>query len=1422
MPSSEEERAARRRAAGTLTHRLGSALLLGWAVFTRAVSAKGLQSPRFTLEPAGTVVVAGSPVVLSCAVDSDKPTKFGWRKDGVLLDTIADERRHLLANGSLLIRTGGHEELARIDSGRYQCEATVHGLGSIISRPAAVTLIGEPRFVSSSLSTLVIQGDSVVLDCGAEVTGLWNEVRWFKEGRSITEDSQVMVLSSGDLLLQNASKADGGKYFCQLVFGGRTFTNQGTNLSVLPEMESNRPCVVLRHPVDVSVRLGHTATLECVVAGFPAPSVHWTRGTDERFSVVAGGILRIDNVQQDDAGDYTCIIKAQNETQRLYAKLTVLEPPRILHGPENRNASVSDDIILECQAEGRPRPVISWFQNGDLIIPDDFIQIVDGSLHVLGVMTSDEGVYQCMAESEVDGMQAAAQLVVINHAVPGILASSAPRGMTAVLVSTRFIRLSWRAPAESRGSVLHYSVYYMRVGSVRERRVDTLQVSELQLVVGELRPETGYSFQVVAVNQAGPGERSAPLRITTQPEVQVPGPVLNLHVVAISTTSVSLQWDPPANVFSPIMHYKLYYMQLDGEATTEHDQDTDGPSFTKEGLRKFTRYSFRVVAYNKHGPGVSSEDTIVRTYSDVPSGSPQELILEVVNSQSVLVRWKPPSLETHNGDITGYKIHYRKAGRRAEAEIEETAHLSYLAVGLDQGSEYSFRVAAVNSNGTGPFSDWLSSETFQADLDESRVPDQPSSLHVRPFPTSIVVSWTPPANPQIMVRGYALGYGIGSPHGKSLRVDSKQRYYTIDNLEPSSQYVISLKAFNHMGEGIPLYESATTRTLSDHMDPSDIDLFHVFADPVTAVPEPPTPMLPPVGVQATVLSHDTIRVAWADNSLPRSQRIPDARHYTVRWKTYYPANTKYKMANSTSLSYLVGGLKPNTLYEFAVMVTKGRRTSTWSMTAHGTTLEMAPTSAPKDLTVVTREGKPRTVLVNWQPPAESNGKITGYMIYYSADVNMQLHDWVVEPVVGDRLSHQVQELTLDTIYYFRMQSRNAKGMGPVSDPVRFHTPKAESPDKMANDQAQGSFSRVFPRRDNRPGDMNQGDRTFGGGQINGSRPSNVDNTTLVVIIVCVGVITIIVIVLVAIICNRRMAAEHKKRAAACSSKRKSHALDLSPPDLWIHHERLEMRTLVKSASGAESGVTETPVSRHSQEIHTIEPCTIDSLTRRNSYIVHEGEDCATLSSRRSMRSNVMIPLDSQQSVQSAPCHHTMDHTHHLSNCILPSPGSPQVLGHLDLTYTGQRGIGTITAADTVHTTPSVEEAPIGPSAVERDATHEEEICRSMSVGHMRPSQTFSSFATLSTPTSPLDSSTAPLLPQSGTAGQGAPVRTASVGPVGWSRSPLPVTVPSAPGLLEAKHMLHDTDDQDTTDDLSLEMASLEGLMKDLNAITSEF
>lgn len=70
-------------------------------------------------------------------------------------------------------------------------------------------------------------------------------------------------------------------------------------------------------------------------------------------------------------------------------------------------------------------------------------------------------------------------------------------------------------------------------------------------------------------------------------------------------------------------------------------------------------------------------------------------------------------------------------------------------------------------------------------VSETQVPNQPSSLHVRPLPNSIIMSWTPPLNPNILVRGYIIGYGVGSPYADTVRVDSKQRYYSIENLGES-------------------------------------------------------------------------------------------------------------------------------------------------------------------------------------------------------------------------------------------------------------------------------------------------------------------------------------------------------------------------------------------------------------------------------------------------------------------------------------------------------------------------------------------------------------------------------------------------------------------------------------------------------------
>ncbi|KAG7482555.1 netrin receptor DCC [Solea senegalensis] len=672
-------------------------------------------------------------------------------------------------------------------------------------------------------------------------------------------------------------------------------------------------------------------------------------------------------------------------------------PPQFLNYPTNSYAYESTDTELECAVAGNPQPTVRWMKNGEEVIPSDYFQIVDGSnLQILGLVKSDEGFYQCVAENSAGSAQAMAQLLLREPVSPspGVVLPSAPRDLVPVLVSSRFVRLSWRPPEETGGTVQTYGVYYSQSGVERERSVNVSEPESLELMVSNLKPEESYSFRVVAYNDVGPGGSSAPLRITTKPDLQVPSRVEFVRAEPLSPTSVQVSWEPPTQPNGPVLSYRLLWSE--SPTGKEQSVEVNGLNYKMEGLNKFTEYTVRVLAVNRYGPGTASESATVITQSDVPSAAPQNITLEVVLSRSIKVSWQPPVRSAQNGIITAYKIKYRKTGRRGDQEAIEPNNFWYLFTGLEKGSQYSFQVSAMTINGTGPASEWFTAETPENDLDESQVPDQPSSLHVRPLPNSIIMSWTPPLSPSILVRGYIIGYGVGSPYAET--------------------------AFNNAGEGVPLYESAVTRSLTDTS----------------------TPMIPPVGVQAVALSSDSVRVSWADNSMTKNQKASEVRYYSVKWKTSYSTSGKYKSADTTALSHTVTGLKPNIMYEFAVMVTKGRKSSTWSMTAHATTYEAAPSSAPKDLTVISREGRPRAILISWQPPMEANGRITGYILYYTLDKNMPIDDWVMEPISIDRLTHQVVDLNLDTVYYFRIQAKNAKGVGPLSEPVHFRTAKGLS------------------------------------------------------------------------------------------------------------------------------------------------------------------------------------------------------------------------------------------------------------------------------------------------------------------------------------------------------------------------------------------
>lgn len=71
------------------------------------------------------------------------------------------------------------------------------------------------------------------------------------------------------------------------------------------------------------------------------------------------------------------------------------------------------DAELECDVAGVPKPTITWMKNGDVVISSDYFQIIEGrNLRILGLVNTDAGMYQCMAENIVGSVQASAQLIV--------------------------------------------------------------------------------------------------------------------------------------------------------------------------------------------------------------------------------------------------------------------------------------------------------------------------------------------------------------------------------------------------------------------------------------------------------------------------------------------------------------------------------------------------------------------------------------------------------------------------------------------------------------------------------------------------------------------------------------------------------------------------------------------------------------------------------------------------------------------------------------------------------------------------------------------------------------------------------------------------------------------------------------------------
>ena len=97
-----------------------------------------------------------------------------------------------------------------------------------------------------------------------------------------------------------------------------------------------------------------------------------------------------------------------------------------------------------------------------------------------------------------------------------------------------------------------------------------------------------------------------------------------------------------------------------------------------------------------------------------PAGIPTGIRSTTLNSTSITVMWDRLSCVDRNGEIIGFRIQYGITTLSTTGNITgiSVSDRTFTASGLVPLTTYMFRIAAVNSDGVGPYSNTESLDTI--------------------------------------------------------------------------------------------------------------------------------------------------------------------------------------------------------------------------------------------------------------------------------------------------------------------------------------------------------------------------------------------------------------------------------------------------------------------------------------------------------------------------------------------------------------------------------------------------------------------------------------------------------------------------------------------------------------------------------------
>ncbi|TRY60531.1 hypothetical protein DNTS_026950 [Danionella cerebrum] len=175
------------------------------------------------------------------------------------------------------------------------------------------------------------------------------------------------------------------------------------------------PVFVKTPPAFLEVMLGEPLALHCDAHGNPKPKTIWRKYGGEKEDIqVLNETLALSKVTRETTGIYKCHVSNSEGNLTHTTQLQVKGPPIILTGPEDTTMNMSQDAVLQCQAEAYPSNLTyEWWKQGQNVHHIEVL--VDGTLLISGLVPEDSGNYTCMPTNGLLTPPSASAYLKVKH-----------------------------------------------------------------------------------------------------------------------------------------------------------------------------------------------------------------------------------------------------------------------------------------------------------------------------------------------------------------------------------------------------------------------------------------------------------------------------------------------------------------------------------------------------------------------------------------------------------------------------------------------------------------------------------------------------------------------------------------------------------------------------------------------------------------------------------------------------------------------------------------------------------------------------------------------------------------------------------------------------------------------------------------------